>query len=70
LHVSMPLLLTFAAPYLLRASLWKSGALSFIRRDKLRSGASKAAKPPHPPGIPAVPTRIAVALAAAARARG
>ncbi len=70
LHISMPLLLTFAAPYLLRASLWKSGALSLVLRNRRRSGASKPAKPAHPPGVPAVPTRIAVALAAAARARG
>ena len=71
LHVSTPLMLTLAAPYLLRASLWKSGALSFVWRKRFRPGASKAAKPAYPAGVPAaLPTRVAVALAAAARARG
>src|ERR1700734_2989979 len=31
-HVSTPLLLLLAAPYALRAGLWKSGALNFVLR--------------------------------------
>jgi hypothetical protein len=74
LHVSTPLLLTLAAPYLLRSALWKSGAWKFVLRRRRRSAASagepKDAKPGYPPGVPAaLPPRVAVALAAAARAR-
>jgi hypothetical protein len=74
LHVSTPLLLTLAAPYLLRSALWKSGAWKIVwrrwRRSAAPAGETKAAKPGYPPGVPAaLPPRVAVALAAAARAR-
>jgi len=72
-HVSTPLLLLLAAPYALRAALWKSGALNFASRKRFGSAAPSApnaAKPGYPPGVPAaLPPRVAVALAAAARAR-
>jgi hypothetical protein len=73
-HITAPLLLTLAAPYLLRATVLNATTLkSFGLR--LRTSAAAFARPKtnpvvHNSDIPAaLPARVATALAAAARAR-
>jgi hypothetical protein len=63
-RLSAPLILAFVAPYCLRFKIWDAIA------SRLPGRRPEAPAPKRPPASPyALPARVAVALAAAARAR-
>ena len=73
-HLSAPLFAALAAPYFLRFVAWDLGLRTFTARFRAQPppapAVTKASLRPYPPGAPAaLPARVAVALAAAARAR-